>query len=53
MPVALAVLLSAPATWGLTLIVIVALAPLASEPTAQVTVGEANEQLPTVELADW
>ena len=30
-PVALAVLLSAPATWGLTLIVIVALAPLASE----------------------
>src|SRR5206468_2233767 len=43
---------SVPACWGVTLIVIVAEAPLASAPSAQVTVPALCEQLPWLALAE-
>ena len=53
LPVIVAVLVMVPPVDGaVTVIVIVALAPLTSEPTAQVTVPEALVQVPWVELAD-
>src|SRR5437879_4503251 len=52
LPPMVAVLVMVPAAVGLTVIVIVALAPEASEPTAQVTVPEALVQVPWVELAE-
>src|SRR5947208_390013 len=53
LPPMVAVLVMVPAVAGaVALIVIVALAPEASEPTAQVTVPEALVQVPWVEVAD-
>src|SRR5207244_1797661 len=53
LPLTVAVLVMVPAVAGaVALIVIVALAPEASEPTAQVTVPEALVQVPWVEVAD-
>ena len=53
LPLMVAVLVMVPAVAGaVTLIVIVALAPDASEPTAQVTVPEALVQVPWEELAE-
>src|SRR6266480_7680836 len=53
LPPMVAVLVMVPAVAGaVALIVIAALAPEASEPTAQVTVPEALVQVPWVELAD-
>src|SRR2546429_435810 len=53
LPSTVAVLVMVPAVAGaVALIVIVALAPEASEPTAQVAVHEALVQVPWVEVAD-